>query len=88
MHIFGHQVILYEIGHVNDVWKVIPATTERLLTTFYNTGVPDNSLSTYTAMDFNVKWGFPATAKALLGIMIVAAVIIISGLVWAIISFR
>lgn len=84
----GHQVILSEIGHVNDVWKLIPATTERLLTTFYNTGVPDTSLSTYTDMDFNVKWGFPATAKALLGIMIVAAAIIISGLVWAKISFR
>ncbi len=84
----GHQVILSEIGHVNDVWKVIPATTERLLTSFYNTGIPDTSLSTYTAMDFNVKWGFPTTAKALLGIIIVAAVIIISGLVWAITSFR
>ena len=83
----GHQVILSEIGHVNDVWKIIPATTERLLTSFYNTGVPNTSLATYTAMDFNVKWGFPTTAKALLGIMVVAAVII-AGLAWLLISTR
>lgn len=84
----GHQVVLSEIGHVNDVWKVIPATTERLLTTFYNTGVSDTSIATYTAMNFNVKWGFPATAKALLGIMIVAAIIIITGLIWFMIPSR
>lgn len=84
----GHQVILSEIGHVNDVWKVIPETTDRLLTSFYNTGVPDTTLSTYKPMDFSVKWGFPATAKALLAIMIVAAVIVLAGLAWFVAQLR
>ncbi len=84
----GHQVILSEIGHVNDVWKVMPETIDRLLTSFYNTGVPDTTLAAYKPMDFNIKWGFPATAKALLAIMIVAAIIVLAGLAWFLTQFR
>jgi len=59
----GRQVTLSEVGHVMDVWRVQPKATLRLLTSFYATGIADDSLVTYTSMDFNVKFGFPMLAK-------------------------
>lgn len=63
----GRQVIISEAGHVGDVWGVQPEATTRLLTSFYDTGVADDSLYQYAPMDFNVKLGFPLLAKILLG---------------------
>lgn len=37
----GKQVILAEMGHSEDVFGVNPEATERLLTSFFDTGVPD-----------------------------------------------
>jgi len=74
----GKQVIISEAGHVGDVWGVQPAATLRLLTTFYDTGVADDSLFTYAPMDFKVKMGFPLLAKILLG----TGVMFIIGLSW------
>jgi pimeloyl-ACP methyl ester carboxylesterase len=72
------QVIISEAGHVGDVWGVQPEATLRLLTTFYDTGVADDSLYQYAPMDFNVKLGFPLLAKILLGtgVMLVMALIL------------
>jgi pimeloyl-ACP methyl ester carboxylesterase len=63
----GTQVILAEFGHSADVWNVQPKTTERLLTSFYDTGVADDSLYSYEPMDFHVGLGFPKIAKLGLG---------------------
>lgn len=63
----GGQIIISEAGHVGDVWRVQPEATLRALTTFYATGVADDSLFTYSPMDFNVRLGFPLLAKILLG---------------------
>ena len=63
----GKQVILAEMGHVNDVMTLQPAATERLLTSFYDSGEADDSLFTYEPMDFQVGWGFPQIAKLALG---------------------
>ncbi len=73
----GKQVILSEMGHVSDLWNVQPKATLRLLTSFYDTGVADDSLFTYAPMDFHVSLGFPALAKIMLGtgVLIVAAVV-------------
>jgi hypothetical protein len=62
----SRQVILSEMGHVGDVWSVQPEATQRLLTSFYDTGVGDDSLYQYAPMDFKVKYGFPFLAKILL----------------------
>jgi hypothetical protein len=67
----GRQVILSEMGHVGDVWGVQPEGTERLLTSFYDTGVADDSLYTYAPMDFNVRFGFPLLAKLAVGLMFI-----------------
>jgi len=72
----GEQVILSEFGHVDDVWNLQPEATMHLLTTFYDTGVADDSLFTYQPMDFDVGLGFPLMAK----IMVVVVVLVLIGL--------
>jgi hypothetical protein len=64
----GRQVILAEMGHADDVRSVQPEATERLLNSFFDTGVADNSLVTCEPMDFAVGMGFPALARTALGI--------------------
>jgi pimeloyl-ACP methyl ester carboxylesterase len=59
----GEQVILSEFGHTGDVWSMQPEATIRLLTSFFDTGVADDSLYTYQPMDFHVEIGFPEMAK-------------------------
>ena len=71
----GQQVILSEFGHVDDVWDLQPEATMHLLTTFYDTGVADDSLFTYQPMDFDVGLGFPEMAK--LGLAAIVLIIIL-----------
>ena len=80
----GKQVILSEFGHTGDVWELQPEATVLLLTSFYDTGVADDSLYTYQPMDFDVGLGFPEMAKIALAIV----VLVIAGLgvlVWFIV---
>lgn len=80
----GKQVILSEFGHTGDVWGLQPTATVRLLVSFYDSGVADESLYTYQPMDFNVGLGFPEIAK--IGLAVV--VLVIAGLavfVWYIV---
>ena len=68
----GQQVILSEFGHSNDIWDLQPEATMHLLTTFFISGVGDDSLFVYQPMDFEVGLGFPAIAK----ILVVAIILI------------
>jgi pimeloyl-ACP methyl ester carboxylesterase len=70
----GQQVILAEMGHTQDVWSVQPEATERLLTSFYDTGVADDSLYTYVPMSFEVGLGFPLLAKIAVGVLLLVVV--------------
>lgn len=76
------QIILSEMGHVSDIFRTRPEVTERLLMSFYDTGITDESLNTYVPMEFNVEWGFPAIAKTGLGVAASVVVATIAGLVW------
>ncbi|MGH2521612.1 MAG: alpha/beta fold hydrolase [Anaerolineales bacterium] len=73
----GEQAILAEMGHVNDVGTLQPAAFERLATSFYDTGVADDSLYTYAPMDFGVSLGFPALAKIVLGIVLLLIAVVV-----------
>ncbi|HLF32957.1 MAG TPA: alpha/beta hydrolase, partial [Cyclobacteriaceae bacterium] len=75
----GRQIILSECGHVNDVWYVNVENTRRILTSFYNTGKPDDSLNAYIPMNFEVTQGFPTIARISLG----AIILVVIGLLWA-----
>jgi len=63
----GRQVILSEMGHVNDVVSLQPKAYEYLITTFYRTGEVDDRQFDYAPMEFEVKWGFPILAKEAFG---------------------
>jgi pimeloyl-ACP methyl ester carboxylesterase len=80
----GRQVILSEVGHVEDVWQVEPRATEKMVTTFFDTGITDTSLVKYVPMDFHVGWGFPRLAKAALGIVVVLMAALVSVIIWLI----
>jgi pimeloyl-ACP methyl ester carboxylesterase len=80
----GKQIILQEYGHVGDIWKIKPETTERIITSYYNTGEPDTSSISYVKMDFGVSWGFPTIAKAALVTTSTIALAVIVGLYYLI----
>ena len=80
----GQQVILSEFGHVGDVWSLQPEATMHLLTTFYDTGVADDSLFTYQPMNFDVGLGFPTIAKLVLAAIVLIVAIIVA-VVWFIV---
>jgi len=73
----GQLVILKEFGHTGDVWDLQPKATIHLLSSFYDTGVADDSLYTYQPMNFHVRLGFPEIAKIGLAVF----VLVIAGLV-------
>jgi len=78
----GQQVIQAEMSHgdLPDL-EVQPQATERLITSFLDTGVADESLYMYAPIDFQVSWGYPALAK--LGLALALLIIaIVAGLTW------
>ena len=77
----GQQVILREFGHTVDFWSLQPEARVRLLTSFYDTGVADDSLYTYQPVDFHVGFGFPEMAKLLVAIPVLIIAIVVAG-VW------
>ena len=72
----GTQVILGERGHVADFWHFQPEAGERLLTSFYDTGVADESLFTYLPIDFKPPLRFPLLAKLMLGTGLLVAALL------------
>ncbi len=80
----GKQVILSEFGHTGDVWGLQPEATVHLLTTFYDTGVVDDSLFTYQPVDFHVGLGFSEMAKLLVAIVVLIPLGLVA-LVWFIV---
>jgi len=75
------QVVVAEAGH--ELLDVQPEAVERLLTSFYDTGVADDSLYTYVPVNFQASPSAPALAKIVLGIalLIIAAVIAVTWLI-------
>jgi len=84
----GKQVIFSEYGHVGDVEYVNMENTRRILSSFYNTGVPDTSMNTYIPMKFNVKWGFPLIIKLALGVIILVGFGIVVVMIWLFRRYR
>ena len=80
----GRQVILSEYGHVNDMLYAQPENSRLLLTSFFNTGVPNTSKNSYLAMDFSVGWGFPAIAKLGIGLIALVGIAAVGIAVWLI----
>jgi pimeloyl-ACP methyl ester carboxylesterase len=76
----GQHVIIAEQGHTGDFSGFQAEARQRLLTSFYDTGIADDSLYTYLPMDFKPAMRLPTIAKVLAAI----SVLLLAGLVLAI----
>jgi len=72
----GQHVVVAENGHAEMLWRQ-PEASERLLTSFFDTGKADDSLFTYQPWEYNVGLGFPAIAKIVVGIIVLLIVVLI-----------
>ena len=72
----GQHVVLAEYGH-GEFLRAQPEASIRLLTSFYDTGVADDSLFTHQPVSFRAGLGYPALAKlglaAIVGIVVLLA---------------
>lgn len=75
----GQHVVVAECGHA-EMFLSQPEASERLLTSFFDTGEADDSLLTYQPWEYKVGLGFPLLAK----LLVVALILIIGGVVWVI----
>jgi pimeloyl-ACP methyl ester carboxylesterase len=80
----GHHVVIAEQGHTGDFWKYQPEAAARLLTGFFDTGTPDDSLYQYLPMEFDPPLRFPVLAK--LAVILLVVIVVGLGLViWLIV---
>ncbi len=78
----GRQIILSHFGHVGDLRYLRRNSTDRMIVSYFETGVPDPPDIALVPMDFQVNWGLPVIAKASLGVLSLLAIALISALVW------
>ena len=76
-------VTLPEFSHTGDVTQQQPEAFERLITTYYDTGVADDSLYVYQGLSFEPGTRLPVAAKVLVAAMIVLPALVIWGVVSA-----
>jgi hypothetical protein len=72
----GQHVVVAESGH-GEMLSRQPEASERLLTSFFDTGETDDSLFTYQPWEYDVGLGFPAIAKIVVGIIVFLIVVLI-----------
>lgn len=77
----AQMVLLSEFSHCDDVYTMQPAAYERLITSYYDTGVADDSLYVYQPLSFEPGISATLMAKLLVAAMIVLPALIIVGVV-------
>ncbi len=74
-------VLLPEFSHTNDVYTLQPEAFERLITSYYDTGVADSSLFVYQPVSFKPSIGPSTMAKLLVAAVIILPALLILGIV-------
>lgn len=77
----AQSVLLPEFSHVGDVSQQQPEAFERLITSFYDTGVADDSLYVYQPLSFEPGMSATVMAKLLVAGMVVLPTLLILGVV-------
>jgi len=77
----AQMVLLPEYGHTGDLQSLQPEAFERLITTYYDTGVPDDSLYVYEPLSFEPGMRLTTFARLLVAAMIILPALIIWGVV-------
>jgi pimeloyl-ACP methyl ester carboxylesterase len=80
----AQMILLPEFSHVGDVTHLQPEAFERLITSYYNTGVADDSLYVYEPLSFEPKMSLTAIARLLVAAMVLVPALIILGAVLAV----
>jgi hypothetical protein len=81
---YFHQaqiVLLPEFGHTGDVQTFQPEAFERLVTSYYDTGLADDSLFVYQPLSFEPGMRLPVIAKLLVAAMVFLPALLILGVV-------
>ena len=71
----GQHAVVSENGHAEMLWRQ-PEASERLLTSFFDTGEADDSLFTYQPWEYNPGLGFPAIAKISVAVIVLLVLLI------------
>jgi hypothetical protein len=75
----AQMVLLPEFSHTGDVFTLQPEAFERLITSYYATGVADDSLYVYQPLSFEPGMRLTVIAKLLVATMVVLPALIILG---------
>ncbi len=78
----AQMVLLPEFGHITDVMETLqPEAFERLITSYYDTGVADDSLYVYQPLSFQPRISMTVMAKLLVAAMVLLPALLILGVV-------
>lgn len=77
----AQMVVLAEFSHVYDVLTLQPQAFERLITSYYDTGVGDDSLYVYEPLSFEPGMSLVTMAKVLVGGVAALLALLIPGVV-------
>jgi hypothetical protein len=81
-------VLLPEFSHTEDVHTLQPEAFERLITSYFDTGVGDDSLFVYQRLSFEPRLSLPVIARLMVGAMITLSVLIVVGVAWIVRRIR
>jgi len=75
----AQMVLLPEFSHISDVQRLQPEAFERLVTSYYDTGVADDSLFVYQPLNFKPSMSLTMAAKILVAAMVILPALVIWG---------
>jgi len=75
----AQSVILPEFSHTGDVFQQQPEAFERLITSYYDTGMADDSLYVYQPLSFKPSMSVTVMARLLVAAMIVLPALVVWG---------
>ena len=78
----GHQVVLTNLGHSDDIWAYEPPASTHLINTFFDSGRVDTSLYTPNRIDFTPSTSQGKIAKIVLAVMLAFAALTVLSLLW------
>jgi len=85
----AQMVLLPEFSHITDVMETLqPKAFERLITSYYDTGVADASLYVCQPLSFKPSMSLTVVARLLVAAMIVLPALLILGIIWAVRRIR
>jgi pimeloyl-ACP methyl ester carboxylesterase len=84
----AQMILLPEFSHTDDVMRLQPEAFERLITSYYETGIADESFFVYQPLSFEPGMSLAMIAKLLVAAMILLPALLILGMALLIRRFR